>query len=96
LNLTEPRIPIHNNDSERDIRHAVLGRKNWQVFASPKGGDIAARMYTLVLSAKLAGINVLEYIEDVLRRFAENPRRDPAPLTPWAWAAARQPAIPPA
>jgi transposase len=94
LNLTEPRIPIHNNDSERDIRHAVLGRKNWQVFARPKGGDVAARMYTLVLSAKLAGIIVQEYIEDVLRRFAENPRRDPAPLTPWA--AARQPAIPPA
>jgi len=27
--LEDPRIPIHNNDSERDLRHLAIGRNNW-------------------------------------------------------------------
>jgi transposase len=72
----------------------VLGRKNYLIFASPKGGEVAARLYSLVLSARLIGLNVQDYIEDVLRRCAENPKLDPARLTPWAWAAAQQLAAP--
>lgn len=88
--LSEPRIPIHNNDSERDLRHIVLGRKNWQIFASPKGGEVACRLYSLVLSAKLNGIDPREYIEDVLGRLSTTPHSRIAELTPWGWAAARR------
>lgn len=31
--LANPRIPIHNNDEERDLRHLAVGRNNWQIFA---------------------------------------------------------------
>jgi len=48
--LGDPRLPIHNNDSERDLRHVAVGRKNWLVFASPRGGEVACRLYSLVLS----------------------------------------------
>lgn len=88
--LADPRIPIHNNDSERDLRHIVVGRNNWQVFASPRGGEVACRLYSLVLSAKLNGVDPREYIEDVLGRLSSTPHSRIAELTPWGWAAARR------
>ena len=88
--LDDPRIEIHNNDSERDLRHIVVGRNNWMVFASPRGGEVASRLYSLVLSCKHAGADPQEYIEDVLVRVSTTPAREIASLTPWAWAAAKQ------
>lgn len=88
--LTDPRIPIHNNDEERDLRHLALGRKNWLVFGSERGGHVACRLYSLVLSCKQAGVNPQAYIEDVLGRLSTTKASDIAQLTPWAWAAARK------
>jgi len=87
--LNEPRIEIHNNDAERDLRHVIVGRNNWMVFASPRGGEVASRLYSLVLSCKHAGIDPQAYIEDVLGRLSTTPESEIASLTPWAWAAAR-------
>ena len=88
--LEDPRIEIHNNDSERDLRHVVLGRNNWLAFASPRGGEVASNLYSLVLSCKHAGADPEAYLEDVLRRVSTTPAREIASLTPWAWAKARQ------
>lgn len=88
--LEDPRIEIHNNDSERDLRHVVLGRNNWLAFASPRGGEVASRLYSLVLSCKHAGVDPEAYLEDVLQRVSTTPAREIASLTPWAWAKARQ------
>jgi len=88
--LEDPRIEIHNNDAERDLRHVIVGRNNWMVFASPRGGEVACALYSLVLSCKHAGIDPQEYIEDVLVRVSTTPARDIASLTPWAWAHARK------
>ncbi|MEN8184801.1 MAG: IS66 family transposase [Myxococcota bacterium] len=87
--LDNGRIPIHNNDTERDLRHVVTGRKNWMTFGSERGGLVAGRLYSLVMSAKLAGINVETYLEDVLVRIATTPASCIAELTPWGWAEAR-------
>lgn len=87
--LEDPRIKIHNNDAERDLRHIAVGRNNWQVFASPRGGEIASRLYSLVLSCKRADIDPQAYLEDVLVRVSTTPAREIASLTPWAWAKAR-------
>lgn len=88
--LADPRIPIHNNDEERDLRHLAVGRKNWLVFASNRGGKVACRLYSLVLSCKQAGVDPELYIEDVLGRLSSTKASDIASLTPWAWAAARR------
>lgn len=88
--LGDARIPIHNNDEERDLRHLALGRKNWLVFGSERGGDVACRLYSLVLSCKQAGVDPQVYIEDVLGRLSTTKAADIAQLTPWAWAAARK------
>lgn len=87
--LEDGRIPIHNNDTERDLRHVVTGRKNWLTFASERGGRVAGRLYSLVMSAKLARINVEEYLEDLLNRVSITPMSRIAELTPWAWAQTR-------
>ena len=88
--VADPRLPIHNNDSERDLRHIAVGRKNWMVFASERGGAVASRLYSLVLSCKEADINPEAYIEEVLQRISTTRAADIAELTPWAWAAARR------
>jgi transposase len=87
--LSDPRIPLSNNDSERDLRHIVVGRANWLVFASPRGGEVACRLYSLVLSCKENGVDPQAYIEDVLERISTTPASRIAELTPWGWAAAR-------
>lgn len=87
--LDDARLPIHNNDTERDLRHVVTGRKNWLTFASEKGGHVAARLYSLVVSCKLAGVNVETYLEDVLTAVATTPASRIDQLTPWGWAKAQ-------
>ncbi len=87
--LADPRIPIHNNDAERDLRHVAVGRKNWLVFGSPRGGDVACRLYSLVLSCKQNDVDPEAYIEDVLMKVATTPASQIASLTPWGWKAAR-------
>lgn len=88
--LDDARIPIHNNDEERDLRHLKLGKKNWQILGSKRGGEVACRLYSLVLSCKQAGVDPQAYIEDVLGRLSTTKAADIAQLTPWAWAAARK------
>jgi hypothetical protein len=86
--VEDPALAIHNNDSERALRHIVVGRKNWLFFASPRGGEVGANLFSLVATCKALGIHPEAYIEDVLRRVDTTPASEIASLTPWAW---RQP-----
>jgi transposase len=87
--LSDPRVPLSNNDSERDLRHIVVGRANWLVFASPRGGEVACRLYSLMRSCRENGVDPQAYIEDLLTRVSTTPASRIAELTPWGWAAAR-------
>ena len=62
-------LSIDNNASERALRNVVLGRKNWLVAGSRRGGRWAAIAYTLIESAKRCGANVWEYMRDLLENF---------------------------
>lgn len=84
--LKNGKIPIHNNDTERDLRHVVTGRKNWLIFGSQRGGEVAARLYSLVMSCKLTGVTPEAYLEDALSLVATTPASRIAELTPWGWA----------
>lgn len=90
LSVSDARLPIHNNDAERDLRHIAVGRKNWLIFASERGGAVASRIYSLMLSCKEAGVDPESYLEDVLGRVSTTREKDIVELTPWAWAAARR------
>ena len=75
---------------ERDLRHVAIGRKNWLIFANERGGAVASRIYSLMLSCKEAEVDPESYLEDVLGRVSTTSDKDIAELTPWAWAAARR------
>lgn len=64
--LTDGKVPMDNNTSERTIRPFTLGRKNWVNVDSIRGAEASAIMYSLVETAKANGLRVYEYLEYVL------------------------------
>lgn len=64
--LEDERIPIDNNACERALRGLVLGRKNHYGSRSRRGTEVAAIMYTLIESAKLAGVSPRAYLRAVV------------------------------
>ncbi len=62
--LDDPRIPLDNNATERALRGAVVGRKNHFGSRSHRGTEVAALFYSLIESAKLAGIDPRGYLRE--------------------------------
>ena len=60
--LEEPKIGLDNNPSERAARGPVVGRKNHYGSRSKRGTEVAALFYTLLESAKLAGVEPKAYL----------------------------------
>jgi transposase len=64
--LTDPRIPLHNNATERALRGVVIGRKNHYGSRSKRGTEVAALFYSLLESAKLAGVEPKTYLREAV------------------------------
>jgi transposase len=60
--LTDARIPLDNNATERGIRGPVVGRKNHYGSKSRLGTEVAATFYTLLETAKLLGVDPATYL----------------------------------
>lgn len=84
------RLAIDNNNSERALRPAAVGRKNWMFAGSAVGGECAAVMYSILYTCKRTGVNPFEYLEDVLTRIPAHPKERLWELTPRAWKDARE------
>ena len=89
---TDGRLPIDNNDTERDLRQLTLGRKAWLFVGSAVAGNVAATMYTLVASASRHNLDQWAYLNDVLRRLAGG-ETDLDSMLPDRWAAAHPESI---
>lgn len=85
--LEDGRIPLDNNACEVAIRPIAIGRRNWLFAGSLRGGRAAAAIYTLVESCKVAQIDVVDYLADVLVRVATHPASRIEELLPENWAA---------
>jgi len=85
--LEDGGLPIHNNDTERDLRRLTIGRKNWLFLGSEAGGELAARLYTITASAHRHDADLWAYLDDVLRKLAGG-QADLDTLLPDAWAKA--------
>jgi hypothetical protein len=83
--LADGRICLTNNTAERALRGIALGRKSWMFAGSDRGGQRAAAMYSLIVSAKLNDIDPQAWLADVLARIAEHPARRLGELLPWNW-----------
>jgi transposase len=71
LFLTDARIPLHNNASERRLRVVALGRKNFLFVGHPRAGRNLAGLYSLVGSCIANSVEPTEYLTDVLARVAD-------------------------
>jgi len=83
--LEDGRICLSNNAAERGVRGIALGRKSWLFCGSDRGGQRAALMYSLIVTAKMNDIDPQAWLADVLGRIAEHPVQKLDELLPWNW-----------
>ena len=79
------RLEIDNNRSERAIRPLTIGRKNWLFLGSPRGGQAAATVFSLIQTCKELGLNPEAYLKDVLTRLPTTKQKDIDSLLPHNW-----------
>jgi hypothetical protein len=78
-----------NNAAERALRGIALGRKAWLFCGSDRGGQRAAIMYSLIVTAKMNDVDPQAWLADVLARIADIPQNHLHELLPWNWKPAR-------
>jgi transposase len=88
--LDDGRICLSNNAAERALRGIALGRKSWLFAGSDRGGQRAAAMYSIVVTAKMNDVDPQAWLADVLTRIAEHPAHRLDELMPWNWQRLRE------
>jgi len=83
--LGDGRVCLSNNAAERALRGIALGRKSWLFAGSDRGGQRAAAMYSLIVTAKLNNVDPQAWLADVLDRIAAHPASKIDELLPWNW-----------
>jgi transposase len=83
--LDDGRICLSNNAAERALRGIALGRKSWLFAGSDRGGQRAAAIYSLIVTAKLNNVDPQAWLADVLARIADHPAHSIDQLLPWNW-----------
>jgi transposase len=83
--LDDGRICLTNNAAERALRGIALGRKSWLFAGSDRGGQRAAVMYSLIVSAKMNDVDPQAWLAHVLANIAQHPASQLDELPPWNW-----------
>lgn len=83
--VDDGRLPLDTNAIENAIRPIALSRRNWLFAGSEAGGVRAAQIYSLLGSARLAGVPPLAYFADILQRLPTARMRDLEAMLPWNW-----------
>jgi transposase len=84
--LDDPRIPLDNNASERQVRKPALSRKNYYGSGALWSGRLAAMLFSVFATLALAKINVRNWLMWYLRSCAENGGQVPPDIDqflPW-------------
>ena len=83
--LDDGHICLTNNAAERALRGVALGRKAWLFAGSSRGGDRAAFMYSLIVTAKMNDVDPQAWLADVLARLPDMTVSCLPELLPWNW-----------
>jgi transposase len=86
------KVPPDNNAAERALRLAVVGRKNFYGSASEWSGQLAAMMFSVLMTMKCWQINPRTWLSEYLHACAAAGNRAPANLRdylPWTMDAVR-------
>lgn len=90
--VTRPWVPMDNNAGERVVRTPVVGRKGFYGSGAEWSGQLAATMYSVLMTMKLWQLNVRTWLHAYLQACAEHGGEapaDPAAFLPWHMDAAR-------
>ncbi len=87
--LTNPKVWLDNNRTERAIRGPVVGRRNHFGSKSRRGTQVAAVLYTLMETAKLHAVNPHDYLDKAIRASRLTDGREL--LLPWDLAGTSAP-----
>ena len=88
--LDDGRLRLDNNPSELELRHQVVGRKNWLFCATDGGATWNAITVTLIASCRIHGIEPWRYLRDVLTLLPAWDRTKVLSLAPAQWRETRQ------
>lgn len=87
--LTDPMIPLDNNNAERSIKSFCVGKHSWHIIDSVKGASSSALLYSIAESAKANQLKPYEYFSYILTELMQYPRNGVpaeilAKLMPWS------------
>jgi transposase len=88
--LGDGRLPLHNNDSELNLRRQAVGRKNWLFVGSDDGARANATFTSLLASCRMLGVEPWSYLRDLLSLIPRWPRHRLIELAPLNWTATCQ------
>jgi len=83
LFLEDGRVRLTNNAAERALRGIALGRTSWLFAGSERGGDRAAFMYSLIVTAKMNDIAPQAWRADVRDKLPNTTASRVPDLLPW-------------
>jgi transposase len=91
--VDDPRIPMDNNASERSLRGAALGRKNYYGSSAEWSGKLAMTMFSVFATLQKWDINPrtwLRWFLDACANAGGNAPKDVQPFLPWNMSAAQR------
>lgn len=80
-----PQIPMHNNDSERELRREAVGRKNWIFVGSPDGARANTSFVSLLASCAMQKLEPWAYLRDLFCLLPSWPVNRVLELAPANW-----------
>ena len=81
--LDDPRLPLDNNASERQLRGPVLGRKNYYGSGAVWSGRLAAMLFSLFATLERCQINARDWLTHYFHACAQHGGRPPPNLDDW-------------
>jgi transposase len=88
--LEDGRLPLHNNESELNLRRQAIGRKNWLFVGSDDGARANAVFTSLLASCRMLGVEPWSYLRDILCLTPRWPTHRLLELAPLNWTATSQ------
>ena len=90
LFLRIPDVPVSNNENERQLKRAVLNRKNAYFFKTEAGAKIADILLSTIETCILNKINPYNYLIDIQKN-VHQVLKDPKSWLPWNYMQALTP-----
>jgi transposase len=88
--LGDPRLPIHNNISELNLRRQAVGRKAWLFVGSEDGARVNTTFVSLLASCAMHRIEPWAYLRDLFCLLPGWPITKVLELAPANWASTLQ------